>query len=47
MFICGNNFVGGALTCAITPTNIDNINYVELKTAYMMIYTYLNQQILN
>ena len=31
MFICGNNFVGGALTCAITPTNIDNINYVELK----------------
>ncbi|MCM1134372.1 MAG: hypothetical protein NC400_02250 [Clostridium sp.] len=31
MFICGSNFVGGALACAITPTNIDNINYVELK----------------
>ena len=31
MFICGSNFVGGALACAITPTNIENINYVELK----------------
>lgn len=31
MFICGSNFVGGALACAVTPTNIDNINYVELK----------------
>ncbi len=31
MFICGNNFVGGALACALTPTSIDNINYVELK----------------
>lgn len=31
MFICGSNFVGGALACAITPTNIDNINYVELR----------------
>ena len=31
MFICGSNFVGGALACAITPTGIDNINYVELK----------------
>ena len=31
MFICGNNFVGGALACAVTPTNIDSINYVELK----------------
>jgi len=31
MFICGSNFVGGALACALTPTDIDNINYVELK----------------
>ncbi|MDE6748895.1 MAG: hypothetical protein K2K21_07530 [Lachnospiraceae bacterium] len=31
MFICGSNFVGEASACAITPTNIDNINYVELK----------------
>lgn len=31
MFICGSNFVGGALACAITPTGIDNINYIELK----------------
>lgn len=31
MFICGSNFVGGALACAITPTAIDNISYIELK----------------
>lgn len=31
MFICGSNFVGGTLACAITPTGIENINYVELK----------------
>jgi hypothetical protein len=31
MFICGNNFVGGELACALTPTSIENINYVELK----------------
>ena len=31
MFICGSNFVGGALACAITPTGIENINRVELK----------------
>lgn len=31
MFICGSNFVGGALACTITPTNIEDINYVELK----------------
>lgn len=31
MFICGSNFVGGALACALTPTGIKNINYVELK----------------
>lgn len=31
MFICGSNFVGGELACAITPTNIENIDYVELK----------------
>ena len=30
MFICGSNFVGGALACAITPNNIDNIDYIEL-----------------
>lgn len=29
MLFCGNSFVGGI--CSITPTNIDNINYVELK----------------
>ena len=31
MFICGSNFVGGELACAITPTGIENINYIELK----------------
>lgn len=31
MFICGSNFVGGALACALTPTGIPDINYVELK----------------
>ena len=31
MFICGCNFVGGELACALTPTGIENINYVELK----------------
>ena len=31
MFICGIHSVGGALACALTPTNIKNINYVELK----------------
>ena len=31
MFICGNNFVGGAMACALSPTGIENINYVELK----------------
>ncbi len=31
MFICGDNFVGGELSCALTPTGIKNINYVELK----------------
>lgn len=31
MFICGSNFVGGELACALTPTRIENINYVELK----------------
>ena len=31
MFLCGSNFVGGHLACAITPTGINNINYVELS----------------
>ena len=31
MLICGNNFVGGELACALTPTGLENINYVELK----------------
>lgn len=31
MFICGSNFVGGALACALTPTGVENIDYVELK----------------
>lgn len=31
MFICGSNFVGNELSCALTPTGIENINYVELK----------------
>lgn len=31
MFICGSNFVGGALACAITPTAIEKIDYIELK----------------
>lgn len=31
MLLCGSNFVGGELACALTPTGIENINYVELK----------------
>lgn len=31
MFICGSNFVGGDMSCVLTPTGIGNINYVELK----------------
>lgn len=31
MFICESNFVGGESACALTPTDIANINYVELK----------------
>lgn len=31
MFICGSNFVGGGLACTLTPTGLENINYVELK----------------
>lgn len=31
MFLCGSNFVGGELACAVIPTNINNINYAELK----------------
>lgn len=31
MFVCGSNFVGGALACALTPTGMENINYIELK----------------
>ena len=31
MFLCGNSFAGGALACALTPTGMKNINYVELR----------------
>lgn len=31
MFVCGVNFVGGVLACAVVPTNVSNINYMELK----------------
>lgn len=31
MFLCGSNFVGGELACTLTPTGIENINYIELK----------------
>lgn len=31
MLFCGSSFVGGELACALTPTGIENINYVELK----------------
>jgi len=31
MFICGSNFCGGNLACTLTPTAINNINYIELK----------------
>lgn len=31
MFICGSNFTGGGFACALTPTGIENINYIELK----------------
>ena len=31
MYLCGSNFVGGALACALTPTGISDINYVALE----------------
>ncbi len=31
MLFCGSSFVGCELACALTPTGIENINYVELK----------------
>ncbi len=31
MFFCGSGFAGGELACALTPTGLENINYVELK----------------
>lgn len=31
MFLCGSNFVGGDLACAITPTDVKNINYISLS----------------
>lgn len=31
MFLCGSNFVGGTSACTITPTDLNNIDYVELK----------------
>lgn len=31
MLICGSNFAGGESACALTPTGLENINYVELK----------------
>lgn len=31
MFICGSNFCGGNLACALTPTSIEKMNYIELK----------------
>lgn len=42
MFFCGNNVVGGV--CAITPTNLNNINYVELKNG-MFDDLYITQNI--
>lgn len=31
MFFCGSGFAGGELACALIPTGLSNINYVELK----------------
>lgn len=31
MFLCGSNFCGGSLACALTPTAVKNCNYIELK----------------
>ena len=31
MFVCGSNFVGGELACALTPTDLEDINKIELK----------------
>lgn len=31
MFICGSNLVGGNLAYSPTPTNLENIDYVEIK----------------
>ncbi|MCI8997307.1 MAG: hypothetical protein HFI30_16825 [Lachnospiraceae bacterium] len=31
MFICGSNFVGGALGCSLTPTGLKDLDYMELK----------------
>lgn len=31
MFVCGSSFVGGTLACAITPTAIEDVDYIEIK----------------
>lgn len=34
MFFCGANTLGGSLACELTPTKIDQLNYVEIQNAY-------------
>lgn len=43
MFICGMNWVGGENACALTPTSVNNINYIELKNG-MYDYLYVEQE---
>lgn len=38
MYICGKNWVGGENACALTPTSVEKINYVEMTNG---IYDYL------
>lgn len=31
MILCGSGFTGGESACALTPTGLENINYIELR----------------
>ena len=34
MFFCGLNTSGGESACELTPTKVDQLNYVEIENAY-------------
>lgn len=42
MFICGTNWVGGKLACALTPTSVDEITQVDMQNG-LYDYLYLTQ----